>query len=317
MLEKNRETSNLHHAVDAIILAALSRKYIELALDNNKLYEIWREHKVVKEKYYEYIQRYKNNKNIAIPQYSEYLETCKKKMHKYYYMSEYQTEKYLLNPNKIPCKFDNLKDEVLVRTIDNNQELFYNLTHELYEAKFADSLQMPLVSAKPERKFTGAITSDNAVKKTEQSYKTSIKTISENNYSVLPSNKYYCIEVYKNNKDETSTRAIKMIDVIKRNGKLYLRCDNPEDYKKHVMYLFKNDYIQVINKGKIKFEGFYASVKNINKSSFYLKEINSPKAMPKTIAKKDIIKKYNVDILGKKGGEIKCGEPLLSIMPKR
>ena len=83
------------------------------------------------------------------------------------------------------------------------------------------------------------------------------------------------------------------------------------------MYLFKNDYIQITNNGKIKFEGFYASVKSINQSSFYLKEINSPKAMPKTIAKKDIIKKYNVDILGKKGGEIKCGEPLLSIMPKK
>lgn len=314
MLEKNRETSNLHHAVDAIILAAMSRKYIELASDNSKLYEIWREHSVVKEKYFEYIQRYRKNKDIGISQYTEYLESCKKKMYKYYHMTEYMTEKYLLNPDKIPCKFDNLKDEVLVRTIDSNPELFYTLTHEIYESSFADSLQMPLVSTKPERKFTGAITTDNAVKKTEQSYQTSVKTISDNNYSVLQSNKYYCIEVYKNDKDETCTRGIKMIDVIKRNGKLYLRCENPEGYKKHIMYLFKNDYIQIINNGRVKFEGFYNSVKNINRSIYYFKEKNSPISKPKIIAKKDTIKKFNVDLLGKKGGEVKCGEPLLSIM---
>lgn len=32
----------------------------------------------------------------------------------------------------------------------------------------------------------------------------------------------------------------------------------------------------------------------------------------KTIGKKDVVKKYYVDILGKIGGEIKCSVPFLS-----
>ena len=321
LLEKNREETNLHHAVDAIILAALSKKYIELALDSNKLYEIWREERSIREKYADYIQRFREKKDGIVNSYTEYLESCKRKMLRYYHMSEYETEKYLLNPYKIPGKFEKLKDEVLVRTIDHNEELFYTLTHKLYESEFADGLSMPLVSVKQERKFTGAYTTDNAEKSKNQSNVTSVKTISENNYSVLTTNKYYCTEIYKNEKDETCMRGIRRIDIIKKCGKLYLKCKNPDGYKQHIMYLFNGDYIELFNgKGILKFSGFFKwSTVTVNKQQIIHGIYkNNPYISNKTytLSYNGYIKKYNVDILGKRGGEIKCGEPLSLIMPK-
>ena len=45
-----------------------------------------------------------------------------------------------------------------------------------------------------------------------------------------------------------------------KNKKLYIVSSYPEDYEKHIMYLFANDYIKVFdNVGKIKFNGYYSS----------------------------------------------------------
>ena len=140
------------------------------------------------------------------------------------------------------------------------------------------------------------------------------KDISANNYSMLNVNKYYCVEIYEDEKGKTCTRGIRRIDVTKKNKKLYLTVPNPEGYKQHIMYLFKGDYIVIKDKNdKIKFEGFYKSVANINENRFYVQRSNKPFNSNKDkiiISKTDKTEKYSVDILGYIGGKMKCGEPL-------
>ena len=67
----------------------------------------------------------------------------------------------------------------------------------------------------------------------------------------------------------------------------------------------------------MKFEGTYASVFNINESRFYCKKINQQKTVAQSIGLKDIVKKYNVDILGELGGAVRCSEPLPCIGEKK
>ena len=59
----------------------------------------------------------------------------------------------------------------------------------------------------------------------------------------------------------------------------------------------------------LKFNGYYKGLKSVNNRFIYVKNNNSNLSEYKTIGKKDIIKKYYVDILGKIGGEIKCSVP--------
>lgn len=145
------------------------------------------------------------------------------------------------------------------------------------------------------------------------------KPISENNYSILGGLNYYCVEVYKDHKGNTRIWGIRYVDIKHKGKKLYIIKERlPEDYCSHVMYLFPNDYIRIYKDGKIKFEGYYKSVYNINQASLYYSKRNSPTEPRKciTISKKDEIKKYHIDILGRLGGEIKCSAPLSLISEK-
>ncbi|KAF5087255.1 CRISPR-associated endonuclease Cas9 [anaerobic digester metagenome] len=147
------------------------------------------------------------------------------------------------------------------------------------------------------------------------------KEISGQNYSILGGMKYYCIEVYQNKKDETAIWGIKYTDLVNKDKKLWVKeTALPEDYRKHVMYLFKNDYIEVFNKkGEQKFSGFYKSIFNINQNLLYYALATKPlqKRKALSISKKDSLKKYDIDILGNKGGEIKCSAPLSLIPAKK
>lgn len=146
------------------------------------------------------------------------------------------------------------------------------------------------------------------------------KQIDDDNYSYLGMLKYYCIEVYEDQKGNTKTYGIRYVDIVRKNKKLYLKDSAlPSDYCKHIMYLFKNDYIKVFNKkdNSLKFEGFYQAVKNINQGRYYFKSNNRSDSELKTIGEKDIVKKYDVSILGRIGGEIKCSEPLSLISEKK
>ena len=141
----------------------------------------------------------------------------------------------------------------------------------------------------------------------------------DGNYTVLGMLKYYCVEVYKDKDGNTAVCGVRFVDVVKKGKKLYRKEESlPENYSEHVMYLFPGDYIRVIDgKGKLKFEGYYVSVKTMGRSQFYFKESNISDSVVESIARKDSVRKVYVDILGKIGGEVKCSEPLPCIPEKR
>lgn len=139
------------------------------------------------------------------------------------------------------------------------------------------------------------------------------KTISDNNYTILGGLNYYCVEVYKDHKGNTRLWGIRYVDIKHKDKKLYVMRERlPKDYCSHVMYLFKNDYIRIYKDGKIKFEGYYKSVYNINQAQLYYSKKNSPTEPRKciSISRKDDIRKISIDILGRLGGEVRCSEPL-------
>ena len=83
------------------------------------------------------------------------------------------------------------------------------------------------------------------------------------------------IEVYKTIDNTINLRGIRFIDLIRKKGKLKLVIDNPIDYKHHIMYLFKNDYVKVYKNNKLLFKGYYKSVGNINQNILMFKIDNS------------------------------------------
>lgn len=374
-LIKNRE-NNLHHAIDAIIIANLSPAYVEIALDRNKLDSI--------------AGKYKDYNSS---EYQAYLKNCINKMRNYYGFSENKTYNLLFRKKGIPSSFlTDIKKEVNIRLNDENKDQFIKETKEFYYNidNFADNVRMPLVSAKLNHRFRGNIQiSENALKirrkindcgkaefheykkvlidnlkekdidkivtkdtkliKDIENYyskptnklseylkdkgynikkltidcgrKNNIHIINkgENNKTVLDVRKYYCVEIYKNKDDKTGFRAIRYIDIVKDQGKLYLNIPYPNDYKEHVMYLRKNDYIVVEKmnkKNKIisKEAGYYQSIKSINEGIIYIKKENQAKASVLGIVPNKIFRQYHVDPLGYIGGEIKCSG--LSLSPK-
>ena len=96
----------------------------------------------------------------------------------------------------------------------------------------------------------------------------------------------------------------------------WLTCPNPADYAEHIMYLFKNDYIRVETPNGLQFEGFYQSPAGIKQAKFNGIKNNDAKSCPFHISGGAVVKKYDISILGRKGGEISCGEPL-SLLPEK
>lgn len=148
------------------------------------------------------------------------------------------------------------------------------------------------------------------------------KEISECNYYVLGGLKCYCLEVYEDAKGKTKLRGVRYVDLVRKDKKLLIKEETlPADYARHCMYLFKNDYIEIIKKnGNIK-SGFYQSAKNTNENRIYFKPskpiqpdkthepINAPETIDITIGGNDRVKKYAISLLGQKGGEVRCSEP--------
>lgn len=307
--EKDRE-NNLHHAADAIVIANLTPAYVEIASDTLKLQNIFKAHH--KQESFEY---------------TTYLNGAVKKMAKYYGFNEAYSRRLLEAKGRIPALVRNLYAEVDKRLVDNSLEFFQDVTAEQFVANvkdyyrddhaFAESLTMPLVSYKQNKKFQGQITLQEPKSKKEMKDSYIVKFDTFGNETVLASNKYYCIEIYKDKQNKTSLRGIRYVDLVKRNKKLYLATPNPEDYQEHVMYLFANDYVRIYDgRNRLKFEGYYRSTKNVKEKRLYFRNNNSSSDIDKTIAQKDTIKKYIVDILGTLGGEVKCSEPFMLLPVK-
>jgi CRISPR-associated endonuclease Csn1 len=307
--EKDRE-NNLHHAADAIVIANLTPAYVEIASDAIKLQNIYKAHH--KQESFEY---------------TTYLNGAVKKMAKYYGFNEAYSRRLLEAKGRIPSIVRNLYAEVDKRLVDNSLEIFQAITPERFMANvkdyyrddqaFAESLSMPLVSYKQNKKFQGQITDDNPIAKNKRKETSVAKIDTLGNENILSANKYYCIEIYKDNQNKTALRGIRYVDLVKRNKKLYLATPYPVGYQEHVMYLFANDYVRIYDgRNRLKFEGYYRSTKNVKEKRLYFRNNNSSSDIDKTIAQKDTIKKYNVDILGNLDGEVKCSEPFM-LLPEK
>ena len=381
--KKERGKTQLHHAIDAIVLANLTPEYIELASDYLKLQNILRVHGI------------KNNRQgKELPaEYFEYLGRCCAKMKKYYGYNEDYTQR-LLEGGRIPSIVTDLKNEVSLRFDSENEEEFRRKAAAYYKDEaFAKTLRLPLVSRKPERKFRGAVViSDNPVSYREtdgQGYiytavsldkinashidklaglsretAAKLKSVFEGkgekytlgdymkehqidflkrkdgrlpkrltiakpegkemyrksiaeghncgkaNTQYWDTRKYYCLEVYKDHNDKTRVRGLRYVDFKRKGGRLCLAVAYPQDYKSHVHYLYKNDYIVIKdNKGVVKHQGFYQSPHSIPSSTIWLIKDNEVKPTDVFLAQSCSIEKMDVSILGEKGGSIKCGEP--------
>ena len=135
------------------------------------------------------------------------------------------------------------------------------------------------------------------------------KNINETNYSILGVPKYYCVEVYTNNKGQTKIWGLRFVDMISYEGKLYLKDGvRPADYKRHEMYLFSGEYIEVEKKGEIVYEGTYQNVYNINHGTLRIKVKNTNVLKQISIGNKAGVFKYAISLNGCKSGAVKEGE---------
>ena len=156
------------------------------------------------------------------------------------------------------------------------------------------------------------------------------KDIDGSNFSMLDDRSYYCIELYKDSKGNNNLQGIAMSDIVHKNGKLWLKPDFkfPDDYITHVMYIFPGDYLRIKSISKkygehLKFEGYFKSIKDVNTNRFRYITDNIPFDVDKcsSIAKKDMVIKLTVDLMGRVQGEkdgrgISCGEPLSLLKEK-
>lgn len=135
------------------------------------------------------------------------------------------------------------------------------------------------------------------------------KRINETNYSILGVPKYYCVEVYTNDKGQTKIWGLRFVDMVSYERKLYLKDGvRPADYARHVMYLFPGEYIEVAKNGKIVYEGIYQNVYAINEGRLRIKVKNTNALKPIRIGNKIEVFKYAISLNGCKSGVVKEGE---------
>lgn len=141
-----------------------------------------------------------------------------------------------------------------------------------------------------------------------------VKEIDDKNYSILGKSTYYCIEVYEDEKGKTKILGLRYVDMVKRNGKLYLKEGVlPKEYVKHVAYLFNGEYLVALKKDKKIFEGNYQAVEAITQNRLKGFSGNLSKVLDSkgnlvdckfSVASNCIIEKYHIDLLGRKCGKI-------------
>ncbi len=174
--------------------------------------------------------------------------------------------------------------------------------------------KLPAISYKQNKKFQGKLTDDNPIPKIKRKASSIVKVDTLGNENILSANKYYCVEIYKDKEDRTAFRGIRYVDFVKKDKKLYLTVPYPENYLKHIMYLFPNDFIKIFDKqGILKFAGYYRSVRAVTRSLLNVRNGNENKDFAYYVTRKDVFKKYDVDVLGKLGGEVKSFKPFMML----
>lgn len=216
-----------------------------------------------------------------------------------------------------------------------NEEEYKVRVKEYYsDQDFADKVEIPYVSFKIDKKYRGnMIASDNPIslaktgfntyKELENDIKSNLKSpyyvrfnrreVEKNNFTIYDARKYYCIEVYLDVEGKYQTRAIRYVDIRKdkKCGKLILLKPLPVGCV-HCIYLFKNEYIRVCNKGHLISNGFgaYRSVENINRNNVKMRLFSNS-----NLAGRDIcislaneVTKIEISLLGHITGVVKCGD---------
>ena len=300
-----RKESNLHHAVDAVVIANCMPGYIELAEEALRLRRMYHEE-----------GKRETEKWTAV------LNNAVDRLYRYYCMPKVYAEQMLRNIKRIPSFIPNLREEVDTRFCGcglENEAGYRSKIRTFYrdDPAFAAQIRMPLVSYKPNRKATGKVTADKAVKK-GASQGLLVKKIAEDNTTTLDDASYYCTEVYRRKDGTLGLRGIRYSMLKKMQGKIVLADTLQEDYATHEVYLFKNDYIRIYDKNnKIKFEGYYLSVYDMKAQRIYTADRTkgrNEKSMG--ILKNDRVEKLDVSILGDLGGIVPCGKPFLSEMTR-
>ena len=302
-----RKTTNLHHAVDAVVIANCLPAYVELAEEALRLQRIYRDEGKRK------TEKWMNALNDAV-----------ERLFQYRHLPKAYSERMLQNIKRIPSLLPDLRNEIDTRfcgcALENEAEYRKKL-RAFYadDPAFADDIRMPLVSYKPDRKFSGKITKENALKK-EKAKGSLIKHIGEGNETVLDDSSYYCFEIYRTVKGALSDFPIKYSMLSKQGGKLALKVELPKDYSNHVTYVYPGDYIKVFDKSGVKFEGYYKSTKNAVRHQVNISDRISPVVIQsQSFARMTDIKKFDVSILGdmheitaKDCEGFICGKPFLS-----
>ena len=160
-----KKITYLDHAADAIVIANCRPEYVIIAGEKLKLYNIW-----------------KNAGKRITDEYTRSFDSCVDSLVRYYGMSRNFVIKMLKNPNyRITPIIPSILDETDNRLRDFNthrilfdapddtdeqiMETFVSQNKHLYsnDPEFAESLRMPVISYKPERKYTGSITTENPI----------------------------------------------------------------------------------------------------------------------------------------------------------
>lgn len=251
-----------------------------------------------------------------------------------------------LDVTKLEPKLVDYLEDIRAYTEDEYKERL----EKVFGTEFANKMKYPYVSFRINRKYRGNyLQSDVPVsfKDIQKEYKDyHFETIDDfikftnsleglkspfyvrkigkygdkDNYTIYKCG-YYCTEVFINAEGKADLRGIRYPDLKKKDGKLYLLKELPEGCE-HIMYLFSNEYIEVRDKkGRLKNNGFgaYRSAENVNQQSIKIRLFSNKnlKGKDKKIKIDFNMKKYEVDILGKLQGEIKCGDQLLFMKEKK
>lgn len=167
----------LNHAVDAIVLANLSKMDVEIAMDYEKLRQI---------------RRHYGEMSI---QYDHFLNHAAQRIAAFYPITEEAIRKQLVESKRTPSYVPNLGREVDLRLGNpegetRSEEEYRAETEMYYEgAAFVVRPHLPYVSMKVERKFRGEIADSNPIRLVEENgiqYKISRSKVEELKREQLP-----------------------------------------------------------------------------------------------------------------------------------
>ena len=301
---KLRETSDLHHAVDAVVIANCTRKHIELAEESLRLQRVYRD----------------AGRQIT-PEYTRHLEEAATRISETYHMSRTRILELLQDVRRVPALLPDLRNEVDLRFCDcdpKNEAAYRSRLSAYYrdDPAFAANIRLPMISYKPDRKYSGQIAKDKAIKLSEQDEAGLVKVISANNKTALNDSSYYCIMIYRTTKGKLADLPVKYSMLHKEKGKLCFKADLPSNYGEFVMNIFRGDYIRAYDKKGLKFEGYFKAIEHADRHGIYVKDRIHNLVAPESLAKLVDIMKCDVSVLGEvheiQNKGVLCGRPLSS-----